>query len=131
MNRATALTFRSFDWTPFMPNKRPAVNRSFTAMLFGLGVRLRDDQILRSRSITIGADWLIKIAAGYAHDTLSDYDDQPPYMRPNPFTHQQSAFVEITLFTFAVSVGQRNRGPLAVRYFLNGRRVFWDGAKTC
>lgn len=129
MNRMTTLNARSFDWTDFMPNKRPAVDRSFTAMLFGLGVRLSDNQVNRSRSFSIGADWLIKIAAGYTHDTWADHDGQPDYMKPNRFTTEQAAYVELTLFTFAISIGQRNHARPTVRYFLDGRRVFWKGAE--
>lgn len=126
MNRQTTLAYHTFDWTEFMPNKRPAVNRRFNASLFGFGLSFRDDQILRSRSFAIGADWLIKIAAGYAHDTNADHADQPVYMKPNPMVHQQRAYLELTLFTFSVSIGQENKGPFRLRYFLDGRRVFWN-----
>jgi len=113
---------RAFDWTPMLKTRR-GLSARLIFRVFGLGLDLTYDEMVRYYAGAIGARWLVHLAGGVRLNTEADRKTMGRELSP-PGAFKGHSYVEIGVLGFSCSWGKPEGEPWSLRYFFNQRRVF-------
>lgn len=125
--RPLYLSAHGYDWAPFLKSQRPGKSVSFHFRVFGLGLDLQWNQAVRFYMASLGARWLVNVAAGFKGATPAEYREAAGGLGP-PSVWRSNRFFELTLLGFQFAWGQDEGEKWRLRFFWNQRRVFWKRA---